>query len=289
MLITPFDANGDPDGGSLARLVEHAVRSGSGSLAIGGLASESHALSYDERCSVAEHVLHHVAGRVSVVVGVSAESTQVALKLARHAQENGAAAIMLAPPAVTQVSAPALARHYEQVADAVDVPMMIQDASLYAGAPLGTQLLRQLVQRYPHIRYVKTESVPSSSVIEDLRIELGEVVSIFSGGGGLHLMDALRAGAVGTIPGCDIPAVLVAVYRAFSDGRSVEAEQLFRRALPLLVYEMQSLDFCIACQKSLLVHQRVIDRAGLRPPGRVLTATQEAQLIATYQSIQPEL
>lgn len=285
MLVTPFDARGDPDERSLGRLIEHVLDSGVACLAFGGLASESHALSDGERRYLTECVLAHVASRASVLIGVTAESTPLVLGLARHAYQHGAAAVMLAPPAVTQVSAATLSRHYAQVGEAIDLPIMIQDASRYLGGGIGAQVIQQLVQSYPHVKYVKTESVPSGSIIADLRQQLGDTVSIFSGGGGVHLMDDLRAGAAGTIPGCDVPALLVEVYRTFREGQSAEAEALFRRFLPLIVYEMQTLDFGIACQKSLLVYQGIIASAGLRPPARPLSQRDEAELVAKYGSI----
>lgn len=285
MLATPFDEDGEPDTDSLARLVEHVIASGADGLAAFGLAGEAHALSTAERQRLAEQILHCVAGRIPTVITATAESTPQSVQLARHAVEHGARVIMLAPPWVTKAGPQGLAQHYGAVAAAVDADIMIQDAPGYIGVALGSELIERLVREHPNVRYVKTEALPASAAMRDLADRLGEGATLFSGNGALYLLDTLRAGAAGTIPGCDIPEHFVAMYRSFVSGESSDAERLFRRLLPLLVYENQSLDLYVACTKAILARRGIVRNPRLRPPGFTLSSTAQTEIVALYDEV----
>lgn len=285
MLATPFDPDGRVHADGLTRLVDHVLNSGADGLAAFGLASETYALSDSERRELAEAILARVAGRRPVLITVTTESTALAVDFARHAQRSGATALMLAPPRVTRAGPAALARHYGAVAAAVDVPIMVQDAPGYIGVGLGAGLIARIVRAHPNVRYVKIETLPAAPAIAELRAEMGDAVTIFSGNGGLYLMNTLRGGAVGTIPGCDIPEPFVAIYRAHAAGDATGAEALFRRILPLLVYQNQSLDLYIACTKAVLAHRGLIAHPGLRPPGLILDSRSVADVIGLYEEV----
>jgi dihydrodipicolinate synthase/N-acetylneuraminate lyase len=283
MLVTPFDADGEVDEQSLGRLVDHVLAAGPAGIAAFGLASETHTLAEDERRRLAEFILARVGGRLPVLITVTAESTPLAVGLARHAQQHGAAVLMLAPPRVTRTGAAGLARHYSAVAAAVDLPIMIQDAPGYIGVGLGAGLIAEIVREHANVRSVKTEALPAASAIAELRAQLGDAVAIFSGNGGLYLLDTFRGGAAGAIPGCDIPECFVTIYRAYDEGRIEDAEVLFGRLLPLLVYQNQSLDLLIATTKALLAHRGIIANDSLRPPAPPLDRRGKQEIVALYE------
>ena len=95
--------------------------------------------------------------------------------------------------------------------------------------------------------------------------------AIWGGDGGVYLLDCLRSGAAGIIPGVDLIDLLVRVYEAEERGDTSLAEERLREILPMLVYEMQhSIDHYNACAKRVLVHRGILEHAGLRPPGALL-------------------
>ena len=96
---------------------------------------------------------------------------------------------------------------------------------------------------------------------------LGPEFAIWGGDGGLYLLDCLRTGAAGIVPGVDLIDLLVRVYEAEAEGDSALAEELFREILPMLVFEMQhSIDHYNACAKRVLVRRGVLENAALRAP-----------------------
>ena len=99
--------------------------------------SEQFSLTDDERERVADHVLDHVAGRVPIIVTTTHFSTRIAAERSRRAQQLGAAMVMLMPPflgATLSADAGAVADYFGTVADAIDIPIMIQDAPM-SGTP----------------------------------------------------------------------------------------------------------------------------------------------------------
>jgi len=195
--------------------------------------------------------------------GVSSPETAASVDLAREAAGAGAAAVMIAPPPRPELSRQELLDHYAAIAEAVaPLPVMVQDASPFVGVALDPEFVAALRRRCDNVRYAKPESMPVLDRTAEL-VALGGI-DVFAGNGALYLIDALRAGAVGVIPGCELPGHLTRIVADFAAGRHEDAERLFERILPLLVTEFQSLDYFIACTKILLVELGIIDRPDLR-------------------------
>ena len=76
----------------------------------------------------------------------------------------------------------------------------------------------------------------------------------------MYLLDCVRSGAAGIIPGVDLVDLLVRVYDAEARGDSALADELLREILPMLVFEMQhSIDHYNACAKRVLVRRGVLE------------------------------
>src|SRR5262245_42226944 len=99
VMATPFTDGGDLDDAGLSRLVESALATRISGITVLGIAGEAHRLTDEERRRVVEGVVKEARGRVPVAVGVSASGTHLAASFTRMAQEHGADALMVAPPA----------------------------------------------------------------------------------------------------------------------------------------------------------------------------------------------
>jgi len=96
---------------------------------------------------------------------------------------------------------------------------------------------------------------------------LGPAFSVWGGDAGVYLLDCTRNGADGIIPGSDLPDLLVEVYEADAAGDGARADELFRRVLPILVFQNQrTIDHYNSCAKHVLVRRGVLEHAALRPP-----------------------
>jgi dihydrodipicolinate synthase/N-acetylneuraminate lyase len=262
MLVTPFDATGAVSLGELASLAHHQLTSGVAGLSVLGLAGEAASLTAAERMSIARLVLS-IAKGVPVIVGCTAAETASAIELATDAARNGAAVVMVAPPSRADWSVDQLFEHYGRVAEAIHpTPLMVQDAPAFIGVSLSSEFITRLAQRFPNVRYAKPESIPAVDAVSQLA-SLPDM-GIFGGHGGLYFLEVLEAGAHGLIPGCALPRLFQRILDRWTRGDQGSAREAFEAALPLLVWQFQSLDCFIASEKMLLHAQGLIAHPSLR-------------------------
>src|SRR5207244_3998429 len=112
----------------------------------------------------------------------------------------------------------------------------IQDAPAYLGVALGPRLVERVAARAANVRLVKLEAGPAE--MSRWLDVLGPQFSVWGGDGGVYLLDCLRVGAAGIIPGADLIDSLVEIYDAEAAGDATRADELFARILPVLVFEI---------------------------------------------------
>jgi 4-hydroxy-tetrahydrodipicolinate synthase len=262
MLVTPFDESGNVSLDELAPIAHHQLNAGVAGLSILGLAGEAAALTSAERMSIARLVLS-IAKGVPVIVGCTAPDTAASTELALDAAQGGAAVIMVAPPSRTDWSVDQLLEHYARVADAISpTPLMAQDAPAFIGVSLGPEFITRLARRCPTVTYAKPESIPAIDAVSQLASLPG--MGIFGGHGGLYFLEVLEAGARGLIPGCAQPRLFQRIFDRWTRGDKEAARAAFHEALPLLVWQFQSLECFIASEKTLLHAQGLMSHPSLR-------------------------
>ena len=144
-LITPFTDDGEAiDEHALAAIVDRLVGAGVGGLVPGGSTGEFTTLSHAERRRLVEVTVEAAAGRVPVVAGTGALTTRETVELSLHAEETGAAAVMVVPPFYDALSWPELLAHYTAVADAIGIPIMYYNLPSASGVTLTAAQLREL-------------------------------------------------------------------------------------------------------------------------------------------------
>jgi 4-hydroxy-tetrahydrodipicolinate synthase len=144
-LITPFTADGDAiDALALARIVDRLVGAGVGGLVPGGSTGEFTTLTNAERRRLVEVTVEAAGGRVPVVAGTGALSTRETVELSVHAEQAGAAAVMIVPPFYDAPTWPELLAHYTAVADAIEIPIMYYNLPSASGVRLSAAQLREL-------------------------------------------------------------------------------------------------------------------------------------------------
>jgi dihydrodipicolinate synthase/N-acetylneuraminate lyase len=144
-LITPFTPNGVAiDTDALAANVERLVDGGVGGLVPGGSTGEFTTLDHAERRLLVEATVEAAAGRVPVVAGTGALTTRETVELSVHAEQAGAAAVMIVPPFYDALAWRELHAHYAAVADAIAIPIMYYNLPGASGVTLSAEQLREL-------------------------------------------------------------------------------------------------------------------------------------------------
>jgi 4-hydroxy-tetrahydrodipicolinate synthase len=267
-LCTPFTAEDAVDLEAQRRVVRFALDCGAHGLVAFGLAGEVLKLSADERRQLTDVIVDEVEGAVPVFVGAGAPSVRASVELARHAEHAGASCVVLPAPMGGALGEAALVDYFVRIASAVSVPVMIQDAPAYLGVGLGPELVRQIGALAENVRLVKLEAGPVE--MHNWIEHLGPEFAIWGGDGGVYLLDCVRTGAAGIIPGVDLIDFVVRAYEAEAEGDPALAEERLREILPMLVFEMQhSIDHYNACAKRVLVRRGVLVNAALRSPATV--------------------
>lgn len=261
VLATPFDASGEIVESEVRALVRWLLEQGAHGLSAVGEASESSRMTREERMKLAEIVFDEAAGRVPVIVGVSAPNMRESAILAEHAASLGAESVFLMPTA--GASYDETLSGFRRVADAGGAPLMIQD--LYA--PLPVPVIARLVQEEPRIQYLKEEvQLPAVATLKmsEIQAATDNSVLLLGGRGGQALLSELRRGAVASMPASIGVRGLSAAFDAWTAGDEATARETFARITPVLLLRAQ---YGQQIVKAYLRHIGIFSTASLREPG----------------------
>ncbi len=262
---TPFHEDESIDYATLDRELDWLRAEGADGVVM-AMVSEVLRLSGPERDELARHVCGRRKELGTVVISVGAESTHTAAGFAQRAQEYGAAALMAIPPVATRLGGEAVRAYYERVIRAVEIPVIVQDASGYLGQPLSIEMQADLLKMFgPDRVQFKPEAAPIGQRLSELREATGGRARVFEGTGGIALVDSHKRGVAGTMPGADLIRVLVPLWRALENGDMAAVNRL-HGPLSALVTMQTSLDSFLAVEKHLLVRQGIFQNEIVRGP-----------------------
>lgn len=285
ILCTPFDSQDGVDSASLSAQVDWVLAQGAAGVATLALASEGYKLTERERDEVVTTVVEHVAGRAPVVVSADGAGTAVAVDRAVRAASLGADALMVLPPYLVKPGHGALLDYYARIGDAVQIPVMIQDAPQLTGVSMSPALWAQIAQAAPNVCYVKAEGTPQGATISAAIGQSDGALRVFCGWGGLGILDALERGAIGSMPAANFTGTFARIHACWDAGDRQAASDLLNEALPYSVWAMQSLDHSVTTAKRELMRRGVIQNERLRQPSTPLDAVGLAQLDAWIDAV----
>src|ERR1051325_11601920 len=215
------------------------------------MVSEILRLSSEEREELAGAACKFGNSRGAVVISVGAESTTLAERFARHAEDCGADAIMAIPPISVGIGEGELAAYYARLLQAVQIPVIVQDASGYVGKPMPIAMQARLLDQFgPERVLYKPEASPIGPKLSELRQATDGRACVFEGTGGIALVDSFKRGIVGTMPGADLIRALVPLWRALRAGDAARADRI-HGPLAALISMQTSLDAFLAVEKHL--------------------------------------
>ena len=124
-LVTPMNPKGDLDYDSLENLINFQIESGISGLVAVGTTGESATIDFEDHIKLIEFFVKIVSGRVSVIAGTGANSTEEALHLTKEAKNSGADAALLVSPYYNKPPQEGIYRHHMKIADEVDLPQIL--------------------------------------------------------------------------------------------------------------------------------------------------------------------
>ena len=285
---TPFTATGDLDPEGQRRVLDCMIDQGVDGICILANYSEQFLLSDEERDTLLDLCLSHVAGRVPVIVTVSHFSTRIAVERARAAASAGAAMLMLMPPyhgTLLRAGEAGTLQHFARVAEAARIPLMVQDAPL-SGVNLSVPFLARMAREVPSVQYFKIEVPSAAAKLRDLIEAGGEAIAgPFDGEESITLMADLDAGATGTMPSALLPDLIKPVVSLHHEGKRGEAAVAYARILPLINFENRQCG--LRATKTVMAAGGVIKSDAVRHPQEALHPATRAGLLELAKELNP--
>ena len=264
---TTFTETGDLDLDSQRRALDCIVDQGVDGACILANFSEQFLLTDEERDSLLTICHDHIAGRIPIIVTCSHFSTRIAVERARRAEDAGAAMIMIMPPyhgTALKADETGIREHFEQLADAIDIPIMVQDAPL-SGVTLSVRLLAELAQAIPQLAYFKIETPGTAAKIRALIETASDAIDgPLDGEESITLMPDLDAGATGSMSSALLPELIKPVIEHHRAGDRDKAATQYARILPLINYENRQCGLRAA--KTVMMEGGVITSDAVRHP-----------------------
>lgn len=285
---TVFDPQGALDLEGQKRCIDFMIDAGSQGICILANWSEQFVLTDAERETVMDCVLRHVAGRVPVIVTTTHFSSAECAARSRRAQQAGAAMVMIMPPyhgATIRIAEPGIFEFFQRVSDAIDIPIMIQDAPV-AGTPLPAGFLARMAREIAQVSYFKIEVPQAANKLRALIAEGGDaILGPWDGEEGITLMADLNAGANGAMTGGGYPDGMRTIVDPHLAGDRATAASNYARWLPLINFENRQCGLIAA--KVLMEEGKVIACGATRHPLPPLHPETRAELLAIARTLDP--
>ncbi|KJK60199.1 Dihydrodipicolinate synthase family protein [Aspergillus parasiticus SU-1] len=280
-LITPFTDDGSKiDEGRLKSHIDRLLQAGVHGLVPGGSTGEFTVLSLAERKQLTELCVKYAAGRVPVVAGTGATSTQEAVELAKHAGEVGAAAVMVVPPFYDPVNYEQLTEMMSEIHTESKLPIMYYNIPSASGLTLTPQQIADLSK--VGVKYLKDTSGNAPAYTE-LVFALSDKITAFNGWDTLTFY-GMAAGAPGCVWGAAnvIPELAVQLWEAIAvKGDLKLGRELWAKAFPICKF-LESHNYSAAVKTGVELTGQ--PTGGLRKPFALLADQHKAELALFMQS-----
>jgi 4-hydroxy-tetrahydrodipicolinate synthase len=273
VLYAFFDSNARLNRELMARQVDYCIGAGAHGITVLGLVTEVHKMETAERLELVEMVGDQIAGRVPYAVTIGEKTVADQIAFARRARDFGATWVILQPPSLPGITEPELLNFFGSVADALDIPVAVQNNPVNLAVSLSPEALVTLNRVHPNISLLKGEgfSVDIARVIEGT----AGAMRVFGGHGGIEFMSLLRSGGAGLIPAPDFLKPQVAIFELWQQGTPeaiAEAERLHREILPAIVFMSRSVPAMLCYGKRLFAKQASLGEPIDRAPALVPTS-----------------
>jgi 4-hydroxy-tetrahydrodipicolinate synthase len=145
-LVTPMLEDGAIDYPALKKLIEWHINEGTDCLCVVGTTGESPTVNVDEHCEIIRVAVAQAAGRVPIMAGCGANSTQEAIALARFAKKVGANCQLQVVPYYNKPTQEGLYQHFKSIAEAVDLPVILYNVPGRSVADMSHETVLRLAQ-----------------------------------------------------------------------------------------------------------------------------------------------
>jgi 4-hydroxy-tetrahydrodipicolinate synthase len=231
-IVTPFKS-GKVDEPSLERVIKSQIKGGVDGIVPVGTTGESPTLSFEEHVAVVERAVELAAGKIQVMAGTGANSTDEAIYLTKAAEHAGADASLQVAPYYNKPTQEGLFQHFRAIAKNTKLPIVLYSIPGRCGVEIAVETVARLAADCANVVGIK-EAGGAPDRVSQLRATLGSKFSILSGDDSLTLpFMSVGADGVVSVASNIIPKEVAQMVRAFAAGNARAALKIHARFFPV--------------------------------------------------------
>lgn len=233
VLVTPMIDQETIDWDGYRKNIEYFIEQGVAGIAINGSTGEFVSLTKEERFKAVELAVKTVNGRIPLIVGTAAETTQDAIEYTQQAEKAGADASLLINSYYAHPTDKEVYEHFKAVAESVSFPIMIYNNPFTTGVNVGTETLLQVAKDVENITHIKESSGEIAKARNIARQGKG-YIEVFCGSEDLA-MESFLVGATGwiSVSGNIAPKHVTSMYEHVKNNELEQAWEIYDQLLPL--------------------------------------------------------
>ncbi len=229
-IVTPFDKEGQMDEAKFRELIDFQIENGISGLVPCGCTGEAATLNHNEQKKLIKIAIEAVNKRVPVLAGTGSNSTEEALELSKYAEKAGADGVLVITPYYNKPTPNGQIMHYEKIAKAVDIPIVLYNVPSRTGISLLPETIATL-NKIDNIMAVKEASGSLEQVSQILSLC---DITVLSGDDALTIpMMSIGAAGVVSVAGNIIPEEISNMVAAFAEGDISKARELHYKLYPI--------------------------------------------------------
>lgn len=232
-IVTPMNPDESINFDRLGQIIDNQIENATDAIVICGTTGESATMTDQEHVDCIEYAVKRVNGRVPVIAGAGSNHTSYAVWMSKEAKRVGADALLHVTPYYNKTSQTGLIRHFNAVADATDLPIILYNVPSRTGVNITPATYRELA-KHPNIVAAK-EASGNISQIAQIAQACGDELDLYSGNDD-QIVPLLSLGAKGVISVLSniMPRETHDICRLFFEGKIAESRALQLKLLPLI-------------------------------------------------------
>ncbi len=195
-IITPMHADGSINWEKLGQIIDWQIENSTDAIIICGTTGESATMTDQEHVDCIKFAVERTAGRVPVIAGAGSNDTSYAVNLAKEAQALGADALLVVTPYYNKASQRGLIKHYNMIADAVDLPIILYNVPSRTGTNIAPETCKEL-SKHKNIVAIK-EASGNISAVAQIKALCGDDLDVYSGNDD-QIVPIMSLGGIGVI------------------------------------------------------------------------------------------
>ena len=232
-IVTPMHADGTVNYEKLGEIIDFQIDNQTDCIVICGTTGESATLNHEEHVKVISYAVERTNHRIPVMAGAGSNDTAYAVKLCKEAKEAGADALLSVTPYYNKTSQAGLIRHFNTIADATDLPIVLYNVPSRTGTCIAPSTYLEL-SKHPNIVATK-EASGNISDIAKTRALCGDNLQMYSGDGN-QIVPIMSLGGIGVISVLSniLPRQTHEICKLWLDGKTKESAEMQLKYLNLM-------------------------------------------------------